>query len=254
MLSSSSWRPLIALAHPRLVEPWRAFLSGVDLWEPPFVQLNLGLVLRWNHPSGPYGMQPQMGMQSGACTTSKLDTSSHPSFSSHSMLCGPFFHAAHIKAFCHHSPYRLHNRSLPLKLRIHAPASSPCPTQRGSVPPSRPVRPGSASPTQDEPRVYGFDMNQNWKADAQHHDCQKVDGLLFPRTIRSSAFTQRLDVEGCDPLALPVAALLYQQADNFWLRKLAHGRELYIIPAGDIAALVFAMQSWSPNTSRTGFR
>eukprot|EP00435_Cladocopium_sp_Y103_P050657 s290_g15.t1 len=41
----------------------------------------------------------------------------------------------------------------------------------------------------------------------------------------------------CDPLALPVAALLYQQADNFWLRKLAHGRELYLIPTGDIAAV-----------------
>ena len=36
-----------------------------------------------------------------------------------------------------------------------------------------------------------------------------------------------------------MAALLYQQANNFWLRKLAHGRELYIIPTGDIAAVVF---------------
>ena len=40
-------------------------------------------------------------------------------------------------------------------------------------------------------------------------------------------------------MKLPVAALLYQQANNFWLRKLAHGRELYIIPTGDIAAVVF---------------
>jgi hypothetical protein len=40
-------------------------------------------------------------------------------------------------------------------------------------------------------------------------------------------------------LQLPVAALLYQQANNFWLRKLAHGRELYLIPTGDIAAVVF---------------
>ena len=36
-----------------------------------------------------------------------------------------------------------------------------------------------------------------------------------------------------------MAALLYQQANNFWLRKLAHGRELYLIPTGDIAAVVF---------------
>ena len=40
-------------------------------------------------------------------------------------------------------------------------------------------------------------------------------------------------------MKLPVAALLYQQANNFWLRKLAHGRELYLIPTGDIAAVVF---------------
>ena len=63
--------------------------------------------------------------------------------------------------------------------------------------------------------------------------------LTFPRTIRQSAFTQKLDIEGCDPLSLPLAALLYQQANNFWLRKLAHGREVYMIPTGDIAAVVF---------------
>ena len=41
---------------------------------------------------------------------------------------------------------------------------------------------------------------------------------------------------------LPVEALLYQQANNFWLRKLAHGRELYLIPTGDIAAVVFTTE------------
>ena len=39
-----------------------------------------------------------------------------------------------------------------------------------------------------------------------------------------------------------MAALLYQQANNFWLRKLAHGRELYLIPTGDIAAVVFTTE------------
>ena len=57
--------------------------------------------------------------------------------------------------------------------------------------------------------------------------------------MRQSAFTQKLDIEGRDPLSLPLAALLYQQANNFWLRKLAHGREVYMIPTGDIAAVVF---------------
>ena len=39
-----------------------------------------------------------------------------------------------------------------------------------------------------------------------------------------------------------MAALLYQQANNFWLRKLAHGRELFLIPTGDIAAVVFTTE------------
>ena len=35
---------------------------------------------------------------------------------------------------------------------------------------------------------------------------------------------------------------MYQQANNHWLQKLAHGRELYLIPAGDIAAVVFTTE------------
>ena len=92
---------------------------------------------------------------------------------------------------------------------------------------------------QEATRTYGFDLNPHWQEDKDHYDNQKVNGLTFPRTIRQSAFTQKLDIEGCDPLSLPLAALLYQQANNFWLRKLAHGREVYMIPTGDIAAVVF---------------
>ena len=87
--------------------------------------------------------------------------------------------------------------------------------------------------------TYGCDLNPHWQEDKDHYDNQKINGLTFPRCIRQSAFTQKLDIEGCDPLQLPVAALLYQQANNFWIRKLAHGRELYLIPTGDIAAVVF---------------
>eukprot|EP00435_Cladocopium_sp_Y103_P012158 s3094_g3.t1 len=64
----------------------------------------------------------------------------------------------------------------------------------------------------------------------------------YTASMRINTGRQKLDIEGCDPLALPVAALLYQQADNFWLRKLAHGRELYLIPTGDIAAVVFGTE------------
>ena len=43
---------------------------------------------------------------------------------------------------------------------------------------------------------------------------------------------------------MPVAALLYQQANNHELRELALGREreLYLIPTGDIAAVVFSAE------------
>ena len=128
----------------------------------------------------------------------------------------------------------------------------PCaPTQLASpstpsIPSSQPRHSGtpfSKSPggqtTTDESRPYGFDLNPHWQEDQDHYDNQKINGLTFPRSIRPSAFTQKLDIEGCDPLKLPVAALLYQQANNFWLRKLAHGREVYLIPTGDIAAVVF---------------
>ena len=43
---------------------------------------------------------------------------------------------------------------------------------------------------------------------------------------------------------------LYQQANNHWLRKLAHGRGLYLIPTGDIAAVVFAAEFFSQLRNR----
>ena len=131
----------------------------------------------------------------------------------------------------------------------------PCPPTQAvspstpSIPSSQPRHAGTphmTSPgghtTFDDNRTYGFDLNPHWQEDKDHYDNQKINGLTFPRSIRQSAFTQKLDIEGCDPLKLPVAALLYQQANNFWLRKLAHGRELYLIPTGDIAAVVFIRQ------------
>ena len=35
---------------------------------------------------------------------------------------------------------------------------------------------------------------------------------------------------------------MYQQANNHWLRKLAHGRDIHMIPTGDIAAVVFTTE------------
>ena len=146
----------------------------------------------------------------------------------------------------------------PIPPRMASPPCSPTlpcpPTQVASpstptIPSSQPRYAGTPSQTSpggqtttDDTRTYGFDLNPQWQQDKDQYDNQKTNGLTFPRTIRQSAFSQKLDIEGCDPLQLPVAALLYQQANNFWLRKLAHGRELYLIPTADIAAVVFTTE------------
>ena len=134
----------------------------------------------------------------------------------------------------------------PCSPTLPCPPAQPCSPSTPSVPSSQPRHFGSPSATpqkekdnQEALRTYGFDLNPQWQADKDHYDNQKVNGLTFPKSIRQSAFTQKLDIEGCDPLSLPLAALLHQQANNFWLRKLAHGREVFIIPTGDIAAVVF---------------
>ena len=101
------------------------------------------------------------------------------------------------------------------------------------------------SGTTEASRVCGFDLNENWQGAWEHYDNQKVNGLTFPRMIRSSAFTQKLDIEGCDPLALPVAALL-DSTNKPTITGFGNWPmgERYIsslrIPTGDIAAVVFA--------------
>ena len=146
----------------------------------------------------------------------------------------------------------------PIPPRMASPPCSPtlkCPSTQATSP-STPTIPSSqprhgGTPLQSSPgghstieasRSYGFDPNPHWQEDKEHYDNQKINGLTFPKSIRQSAFSQKLDIEGCDPLKLPVAALLYQQANNFWLRKLAHGREVFLIPTGDIAAVVFTTE------------
>ena len=54
-------------------------------------------------------------------------------------------------------------------------------------------------------------------------DISRSDSLF---SFHSEAGRRRL--WSWSPLTLPVAALLVQQANNHWLRKLAHGRELYL--------------------------
>ena len=140
--------------------------------------------------------------------------------------------------------------TIPYSPAQQCPLTQPCsPTPPPSISPSQPrststpqSRLASKSDKNEATRVYGFNLNEHWQPDRDHNDNQKINGLTLPRAIRQSAFTQKLDIEGCDPLSLPGAALLYQQANNHWLRKLAHGRELYLIPTGDIAVVVFATE------------
>ena len=80
------------------------------------------------------------------------------------------------------------------------------PITPASISPSQPRSTGTApqrtqsnSGNNEATRVYGFDLNDHWQADRDHYDNQKIIGLTFPRVIRSSAFNQKLDVEGCDP-------------------------------------------------------
>ena len=123
----------------------------------------------------------------------------------------------------------------------NSPASAGCTPQ-----PRRNIQASPAGST----REYGFDLNEHWQQDAEFYDNQKINGLTFPRSIRSSAFTTKLDIEGCDPLKLPLAALMYQQHNNLWLRKLAWGRELYLVPVGDLAGVVFTTELLSQLRSR----
>ena len=144
-------------------------------------------------------------------------------------------------------PAPSHLATPPFSPTLPCPPTQPCSPRTPSVPSSQPRQYEtipSTSPKGPEyseaTRTYGFDLNLHWQENKDHYDNQKVNGLTFPRSIRQSAFTQMLDIEGCDPLTLPVAALLYQQANNLsgfgnWLMVVKFTRSL----PGDIATVVF---------------
>ena len=82
----------------------------------------------------------------------------------------------------------------------------------------------------------------DWTPDVDYHDATKVSGMDFPMTIRSSRFADLRDVTGMDPLQVPLWKLLYQGLHSTWLRKLAHGREVYIHPFDSIGMTVFVAE------------
>ena len=104
------------------------------------------------------------------------------------------------------------------------------PFSQGTTPSPTSVRttPGplpAGGPTKT-PRTPNIPLGQHWRPDQDNYDNQKVNGLVLPRTIRTSSWTQLKDIEGCDPLTVPLSKLLYRGSENFWLRKLATGREV----------------------------
>ena len=78
-----------------------------------------------------------------------------------------------------------------------------------------------------------------WKPDVDFHDTGKANGIDFPSTVRSSKFSQFKDIEGMDPLQIPLWKFLYQGLNNTWLRRIAHGRDVYILPFDNIGTTVF---------------
>ena len=118
------------------------------------------------------------------------------------------------------------------------------PATQQYIPPSQPYAPPptpahNPPPTTQQARAYDLKINSTWTQDSDHYDSTKQNGLELFRTIRASQFSRQMGIEGCDPLALPLSAMLYATTDHQSLRRLSHGRELYIIPTSDIASCIF---------------
>ena len=88
-------------------------------------------------------------------------------------------------------------------------------------------------------RICEIPAMPHWKPDADFHDTGKANGIDFPSTVRSSKFSQFKDIEGMDPLQIPLWKFLYQGLNNTWLRRIAHGRDVYILPFDNIGTTVF---------------
>ena len=72
-----------------------------------------------------------------------------------------------------------------------------------------------------------------------YHDTTKVGGIDLPMTVRSSRFADIRDITGMDPLQVPLWKLLYNNLHSAWIRKLAHGRGVFVVPLDTIGMTVF---------------
>ena len=89
---------------------------------------------------------------------------------------------------------------------------------------------------------------EHWKPDVDFHDSNKVNGLDFPSKIRQSRFSSYKDIEGMDPLQVPLWKFLYQGLHNTWLRRIAYGRETYTSSPLTTSVLQYSSQNWCLNS------
>ena len=64
-------------------------------------------------------------------------------------------------------------------------------------------------------------------------DCPFLELFEVPAGVNSKT------LKVWDPLTVPFSKLLYQGSENFWLRKLATGREVYVATMGEVSQVVF---------------
>ena len=93
-------------------------------------------------------------------------------------------------------------------------------------------------PTWDKPAPT-IPLGPRWQSNMEFYDYQKVNGLPLPRTIQPTVWSQSQNIAGYDPLTLPLSRVLRGGSDNFWLRILASGKAVYLVPMGEVSHSAF---------------
>lgn len=141
---------------------------------------------------------------------------------------------------------------IPMAPPLHGPITPQrCTTTTLKSPPT------ASPPTGTSPIRHGYTCRaceippvDSWKPDVDFHDTNKVNGFDFPASIRSGKFSGYKDIEGMDPLQVPLWKFLYQGLQNTWLRRIAYGRETFVLPFDNIGTTVFVAELISQPRSR----
>ena len=204
--------------------------SGASQHSLGMSQQTVATTPSWYSPPGPQPVPPRPRVQ-GMGLAGMMPTFPPPPPS-----WDPHHATGHFRA-----PGNLHGSPAP-------PATTPSPTSVRTTPRTSPA----GGPTKTA-RIPNIPMGQHWKQDEENYDNQKVNGLILPRTIRASSWTQLDSAQGhrrMRPLTVPLSKLFYQGSENFWLRKLATGREVYVATMGEVNQVVFVSEILSQIRSR----